>query len=69
MSQTVGEIIYLAIDHHPPKAVQGSTVTCICGWKGEIYLSHVAQVADRELATARYGLVDRDGRKVATDFR
>jgi hypothetical protein len=43
-------------------------VTCKCGWRGDRYLEHVAEVADRDLATSRYTLVDRDGRAVATDF-
>jgi hypothetical protein len=62
-TQTVGEIIYLAIDYHPPTAIERQTVTCKCGWRGENYLTHVAQVADSELATARYTLVDKSGRQ------
>ena len=64
MSQSVGEIIYLAIDRHPPQAVSGQRVTCKCGWRGERYLEHIAEVADRDLATSRYTLADREGREV-----
>ena len=69
MSQSVGEIIYLAIDRHPPEKMSGQRVTCKCGWRGERYLEHVAEVADRDLAASRYTLMDRDGREVPTGFR
>lgn len=68
MSQTVGEIIYLAIDRHPPQAVSGQRVTCKCGWRGERYLEHVAEVADRDLAASGYRLTDREGREVSIGF-
>jgi hypothetical protein len=68
MSQSVGEIIYLALDRHPPQAVNGQRVTCKCGWRGERYLEHLAEVADRDLAASRHTLTDGEGRQVRTDF-
>lgn len=69
MSQTVGEVIYLAINFHPPRAMAGPTVTCECGWRGEGYLEHIAGIADSELHTAKYKLTDRQGREVPSNFR
>ena len=68
MSNTVGEIIYMAIDHHPPRSMERRSVVCHCGWKGEEYLAHLASIADGELHTARYTLNDPHGHPIRSNF-
>ena len=68
-THTVGEIVYMAIDGHPPEAMRGHTVTCHRGWQGEGYLIHVAGIADSEMHAAKYTLRDRDGHDVPSNYR
>jgi hypothetical protein len=68
VSNTVGEIIYMAFDNHPPQAMVGREVECACGWKGERYLEHLASMADGEIHTARYELIDPKGQPVRSNF-
>ena len=68
MANTVGEIIFMAIDNHPPKAMVDKQVTCACGWRGDGYLVHLASAADNVIHTARYKLIDPSGKPVRSNF-
>jgi hypothetical protein len=70
MANTVGEIIFMAIDNHPPKAMSGNRVLCTCGVTsdtGKQYLEHLASFADGEMDEAGYKLTDPKGRPVLSN--
>ena len=72
MAHTVGEIILMAIDNHPPKAVVGTRIVCACGVTSETgkrYLEHLALFADGELDEAGYKLTDPKGQLVRSNVR
>jgi hypothetical protein len=71
MSNTVGEIIYLAFNNHPPKSMVGNRVKCACGVttdSGQRFLEHLASMADAEIHTARYKMTDPKGQPVRSNF-
>jgi hypothetical protein len=67
--QTIGEVIYLASNNHPPVAVEGRQVTCKCGWRGDGYLVHVAGLADAEIHAAGYTMANKRGEDVPSNYR
>jgi hypothetical protein len=61
------EIIFMAIDNHPPKAMVGDRVVSACGVTsdtGKPYLEHLAMFADGEMDEAGYKLTDPKGQPV-----
>ena len=70
MAYTVGEIIFMAIDNHPPVATVENRVVCACGVTsdtGKRYLEHLAMFADGEIDEAGYKLIDPKGRPVRSN--
>jgi hypothetical protein len=70
MAHTVGEIIFMAIDNHPPKAIVGDRVVCACGVTSETgkrYLEHLALFADGEMDEAGYKLTDPKGQPIRSN--
>ena len=70
MANTVDEIIFMAIDNHPPKAMVGDRVVSVCGVTsdtGKRYLEHLAMFADGEMDEAGYKMIDPKGRPVLSN--